>query len=100
MVAKATQMSFKPLFGLSLLAGLLAISSPWTIGPLTPYTIGFVTFSEIMIVPWVVLITLALRKHGKIGLSLLISFPLIAFWPTILYSLEWSCLHGNRSACF
>jgi hypothetical protein len=94
-----TRMSFRLLFWLSLLIRLLAISSRWTILPFRPYTFAFVTFSEIMIVPWVVLFAVALRKHGKLALWLLVSLPLIAFWPYILYSLEWSCSHGNRNAC-
>jgi hypothetical protein len=92
-------MGFNRLLFLSLLIGVLALSSRWTILPLTPATFGFVFFSAALVVPWAVFQAIALWKYGWRGLWLLISLPLIAFWPAILYALAWSCSHGNLNAC-
>jgi hypothetical protein len=92
-------MGFKRLLFLSLLIGLLALSSRWTVLPLTPTTFVFVLFSAALIVPWAVLQAIALCKYGWRALWLLTSLPLIAYWPATLYSLAWSCSHGNLNAC-
>jgi hypothetical protein len=93
------QMDFKRLLFLSLLTGSLAISTRWTVLPLTPATGAFVYVSAALFVPWAALQAIALWKFSGRGLWLLTSLPLIAFWPAILYSLAWSCSHGNRNGC-
>lgn len=86
------------LFFSSLLLGLLAVSSPWTLPHFAP-AIDPELFSGALVVPWALLQVSALGRYGRRGLWLLIGLPLIALWPALLLSLDWSCMHGSLNAC-
>lgn len=89
---------FKWLFLLSLLIGVVAVSTFWTVLPLTPTTFDFVFVSAALAIPWLPLQVYALVRHGKLGWWLSISLPMIAYWPLVLYLLVRAC-HHNLNAC-
>ena len=75
--------AFKRFLFLSVLIGLLAVSSPWIVLRLLPDPYLWVIFSGSLVVPWAILQAIALRAHGWHALWLLISLPLIALWPVV-----------------
>jgi hypothetical protein len=58
-------MRFSHLFLLSLLTGILALSTRWTVLPLIPADFGFVFVSAACVIPWVFFQAIALLKYGK-----------------------------------
>ena len=90
-------MSLKSFFFLSLLVGMADIIS--CIAMLSWGASGVIVLSAVAFIVWSILMTIGLRKYGKRALWLLTTLPLLAYVPTVVYSISWSCSHGNLNAC-
>jgi hypothetical protein len=78
----------------SLLIGILAVSTRWTVLPLTPASLVFVAVSAALALPWAILFVLSVHRYGRKGLWILVGAPMILFWPVMFGLLVWSCEHG------
>jgi hypothetical protein len=71
--------------------GALAVSTRWTILPLTPGTSDFFVVSLALGALWALLAIVALLRLGKRGLWMLAGSPLVFWWPLALI---WLLLSG------
>ena len=78
---------------LSLIIAVLSISTRWTVLPFIPADFAFAFLSGLLIIPWLIVLTVSLLRHGRRGLWILIGAPLVAYWPTMFVMLWWVCTH-------
>lgn len=81
----------------SLILAVLAVSTRWTILPLTPGTSDFLVVSLALGALWTLLAIIALLRLGKRGLWMLAGAPLVFWWPMalILFILGGACQTGS-----
>jgi hypothetical protein len=94
MAAKEHMTHFGRFVVSSLILGVLAVSTRWTILPLTPSTFDFLYVNAAISVLWAGLVIVALRRYRKRGLWVLIGVPLVVWWPVMSGLLYWTCMHG------
>ncbi len=92
-------MALKHLFFLSLLAGLLAASSPWISMSLRIDGDIVVIGNVLLFSAWLALQSRAVQKYDVRGLWLLASLPLFSLWPFLVYRTLSLCAHGHMNAC-
>ncbi|HWF48028.1 MAG TPA: hypothetical protein VG168_13550 [Bryobacteraceae bacterium] len=81
----------------SLLVGIIGLFAPRYMPASESVDATYETTAAALLI-FVVLLVLALVMHRRRGLLLLISLPLILYWPIGFAALDYACKH-NVSAC-
>jgi hypothetical protein len=92
-------MLFNRLLWCAVLIGSMALMMPLILLVLVWDTRVFLVAPATLLLPWMVVQTIALKNQGRRGWLLVIGLFMIAVWPVVYFSCQWSCRHGAIEGC-